>query len=218
MVTVKIYGMLLSPYAQTVMVTCNELGINYELIVVDLIEDEQKLPEFIEKQPFAAVPVFVDEDGTQLYESRAICRYLVAKYGRDSGLVPDPNDLKASALFEQAASIEYSVFDPHARALIFQRVFARYIRLLGVEPDEAIAQRSIATLNSKMEGYERILSKQKYLAGDSFTLADLLHLGYGKFVFEAHPSIFLSKPSVKRWWEDITSRATNASWKAFQLD
>jgi glutathione S-transferase len=51
--------MLLSPYAQTVMVTCNELGINYELIVVDLIEDEQKLPEFIEKQPFAAVPVFV---------------------------------------------------------------------------------------------------------------------------------------------------------------
>ncbi|CAE6369932.1 unnamed protein product [Rhizoctonia solani] len=217
MVTVKIYGMLLSPYAQTVMITCNELGIKHELIEVDIIKkEEQKYPEFIEtKHPFAAVPVFVDEDGTQLFESRAICRYLVAKYGKGSTLVPDPNDLKASALFEQAASIEYSTFDPHARALIFQRVFAK---LLNMQPDETIAQKSINTLNSKMEGYERILSKQKYLAGNEFTLADLLHLGYGKFVHEAHPDIFWSKPNVKRWWDDINSRESCASWKAFQLD
>ncbi|CAE6429450.1 unnamed protein product [Rhizoctonia solani] len=216
MVTVKIYGMLLSPYAQTVMITCDELGIKYELIVVDLTKDEQKAPDFVETMhPFAAVPVFVDEDGTQLFESRAICRYLVAKYGRDSGLVPDPHDLKETALFEQAASIEYSTFDPHARALTFQRVFAK---LLGIEPDEAVAQKSINALNSKMEGYERILSKQRYLAGDNYTLADLLHVGYGKYVYDVHPEIFYSKPNVKRWWDDITSRETCAAWNAFRLD
>ncbi|KAF8595199.1 hypothetical protein BDV93DRAFT_564643 [Ceratobasidium sp. AG-I] len=61
-----------------------------------------------------------------------------------------------------------------------------------------------------MDGYERILSKQKYLAGDTFTLADLFHLPYGKMAEDLVPGLFSSKPSVKKWWEDITSRE---SWK-----
>ncbi|KAG8711522.1 hypothetical protein FRC11_002571, partial [Ceratobasidium sp. 423] len=190
------------------MMVCHELGIEYEIIPIDLIKGEQKSPEFVEKQPFGSVPVFVDEDGTQLFESRAICRYLVAKYGKGSGLVPNLNDFKAQGLFEQAASIEYSSFDPQARALTFQRVFAK---LVNMEPDEGIAQKCVDTLKSKMEGYEKILSTQKYLAGDEFTLADLFHLPYGKYVHDIDPSILGSKPNVKRWWDDINARP---SWKA----
>lgn len=52
-----------------------------------------------------------DDDGFILYESRAICRYLAAKHP-ESGLVP--SDVKAAALFEQAASVEPSNFDPSA--------------------------------------------------------------------------------------------------------
>ena len=66
-----------------------------------------------------------DEDGTQLFESRAICRYLTLKYGKDSGLIPSQSDIKAYVLFEQAASIEYSSFDPPASGLTFERHFAK---------------------------------------------------------------------------------------------
>jgi glutathione S-transferase len=69
---------------------------------------------------------------------------------------------------------------------------------------------------AKMDGYERILSKQKYLAGDvrcvasraealesnlylqNFTLADLFHLPYGNMVSQLAPEVLESKPHVKK--------------------
>ncbi|CAE6438744.1 unnamed protein product [Rhizoctonia solani] len=209
MVTVTIHGVAQSTCTQRVIATCNELGVKYQVVNIDFLAKEHKSPEYIAtKQPFGAIPVLVDEDGTQLFESRAICRYLVAKYGKDSGLVPSQSDLKAYGLFEQAASIEYSSFDPYAAPLTSERIFAK---MFGRESDEKLIQKCIDSLNAKMDGYERILSKQKYLAGDNFTLADLFHLPYGNFVNQIDPSILGSKPSVKKWWDDISSRA---SWTA----
>ncbi|CCO36885.1 hypothetical protein BN14_11032 [Rhizoctonia solani AG-1 IB] len=209
MVTVTIHGVSMTTSTQRVITACNELGIKFKIVAIDLATGEHKSPEYVEtKQPFGATPVLVDEDGTQLFESRAIARYLVAKYGKDSGLVPDQSDLKAYGLFEQAASIEYSIFEPNAGPLTYERVFPK---MLGRQTDEKLAEKYTANLNAKLEGYERILSKQKYLAGNNFTLADLFHIPYGHHINNADPTIFGSKPNVKRWWNDITSRP---SWQA----
>ncbi|CAE7051139.1 unnamed protein product [Rhizoctonia solani] len=209
MATTTIHGHPFSTCTKRVMAACNEIGLKYKIVTVDIMNKEQKTEEYLAtKQPFGVIPVLVDEDGTQIYESRAICRYLVAKYGKDSGLLPSQSDLKAYGLFEQAASIEYSSFDPYAASLTKERVF---VKMFGQEGDEKLAQKCIDTLNAKMEGYERILSKQKYLAGDNFTLADLFHLPYGNFVNQIDSEILGSKPSVKRWWDDISSRP---SWVA----
>jgi glutathione S-transferase len=62
-----------------------------------------------------------------LFESRAISRYLVAKYGNGSSLVPSMSDFKAYGLFEQAASIEYSSFDPAMVGLASERVYAKWV-------------------------------------------------------------------------------------------
>ncbi|KAF8597093.1 glutathione S-transferase [Ceratobasidium sp. AG-I] len=209
MVTVKLYGYPMSTCTQRVAVVFKELEIDYELITVDLAKGEHKAPDFIDtKQPFGAVPILVDEDGTQIFESRAICRYLIIKYGKNSGLIPDQDDVKAYGLFEQAASIEYSSFDPPAVGLTFERVYAN---MFGMVPNEALAEKHIDTLKTRMNGYERILSKQKYLAGDKFTLADLFHLPYGAILSRIAPEIMSSKPYVKQWWDDISARP---SWKA----
>ncbi|KAH7319560.1 glutathione S-transferase [Rhizoctonia solani] len=206
---VKIHGMNMSTCTKRVLMTCHELGVEYELNLVDLFKGEQKAPEFVANfQPFGAVPVLVDEDGTQIYESRAIARYLVAKYGKDSTLVPSPSDPKAYGLFEQAASIEYSSFDPLVSGIYRENLFSR---LESREPDSTLIEKYHQTLLEKLEAYERILSKQKYLGGDVFTLADLFHIQYGKGVEGYLPGIFDSQPNVKRWWADITARD---SWKA----
>lgn len=39
---------------------CNELGLKYELVTVNLMAGEQKSPEYIEnKHPFGIIPVLV---------------------------------------------------------------------------------------------------------------------------------------------------------------
>jgi len=57
-------------------------------------------------------------------ESRAICRYLAAKY-KDQGtkLVPDAADIKATALFEQWASVEKDNYDVFASNIVSQKLF-----------------------------------------------------------------------------------------------
>ncbi|CAE6416623.1 unnamed protein product [Rhizoctonia solani] len=209
MVTVKLHGMPYSTCTHRVWTTAQEIGINVELIPVDLAKAEHKTQEYIENyHPFGVVPVLEDEDGTKIFESRAICRYLVAKYAKGSPLLPDPSDPKAYGLFEQAASIEYSTFDPPASTLTYERIVAP---MREEKPNEELIKKSVETLTAKMDGYERILSKQKYLAGDTFTLADLFHLPYGQITSAIEPQILASKPHVKAWWDDISSRE---SWKA----
>ncbi|CAE6465267.1 unnamed protein product [Rhizoctonia solani] len=209
MVTIKIHGSTVSTCTKRVVTVCKEIGIDYELIPVNLAVGEHKSEVFLEqKQPFGAVPVLVDEDGTQLYESRAICRYLTAKYGKTSGLLPDTGNVKAYGLFEQAASIEYSTFDPLASGLVWELALATKF---GFPSDEKLGQKQLDTLKEKMDGYERILSKEQYLAGNSFTLADLFHLPQGAEVNKIDASVMDSKPNVKRWWDEISSRPT---WKA----
>ncbi len=58
-------------------------------------------------------------------ESRAICRYLEQKYqGKGTTLIPN-KDAAARGLFEQAASIETSYFDPSASVIVAERVFKK---------------------------------------------------------------------------------------------
>ncbi|CAE6523608.1 unnamed protein product [Rhizoctonia solani] len=209
MVTVKLYGMPYSTCTKRVVATANEIGVDVKIIPVDLAKGEHKKPEYLDNwHPFGIIPVLEDEDGTRLFESRAISRYLVTKYAPGSSLLPSPSDLKAYGLFEQAASIEYSTFDPPASSLAFEKVFAP---MRGLQTNEDLVKKYVDTLNAKMEGYERILSKQKYLAGNTFTLADLFHLPYGAYLEQLAPDVLSSKPHVKAWWADITSRD---SWKA----
>lgn len=57
-------------------------------------------------------------------ESRAICRYLEQKY-KGKGVELIPKETKAQGLFEQAASIETSYFDPYASGLVFEKAFKK---------------------------------------------------------------------------------------------
>ncbi len=57
-------------------------------------------------------------------ESRAICRYLEIKYkGKGTELIP--KDIKGQGLFEQAASMEISYFDPYASGIVYEKVFKK---------------------------------------------------------------------------------------------
>ncbi|KAJ7814807.1 glutathione S-transferase [Mycena leptocephala] len=207
----KLYGYY-EPLGATAIVamTLVEKHIPFDFVSVDLDADEHKTEQYLAKQPFGQVPI-LDDDGFMLYESRAICRYIAEKYG-GQGAALIPTEVKAKALFEQAASIEYSNFEPHARKIYFEGVLHPCVPQLPV--DKAGLDDAITKLSAKLDAYEIILGKQKYLAGDEFTLADLFHVGFGTTCATAGCDLLTSKgPNVARWWNDIISRPSWISLK-----
>jgi len=209
----KLYGYPLSTCTRRVAVVFKEKNVPYELIVVDLASGAQRSPEYLAKQPFGQVPYIEEEDGFQLFESRAIGRYIALKYaGQGNKVLPDPADLRAMAKVEQAASIELSNFDPFASQIAFEMVFKK-TKGLG-EADPVRVESLTKQLLAKLDAYEVILSKQKYLAGDEVTIADLFHLTYGSMLSPLGINALedaTKRPNLARWWKDITSRP---SWQA----
>ena len=57
---VRVYGFPMSGYTKSVLVVLKELGVPYELVIVNLMKGEQKKPEYLEQMhPFGLVPVLV---------------------------------------------------------------------------------------------------------------------------------------------------------------
>ncbi|KAJ7244110.1 glutathione S-transferase-like protein [Mycena rebaudengoi] len=186
----------------TVLMTLVEKRIPFELVFIDLRAGENKLPAHLVRQPFGQVPV-LDDAGFVLYESRAICRYLEAKYP-SQGPPLIPAGTEPTARFEQAASVEFANFELHARTVYVQRIVKP---LRGLEPDETAVATALAGLAATLEVYERILGTQKFIAGDEFTLADLFHVAFGAPLAAIGCDLMTtSGPNVARWWADVLGR------------
>jgi glutathione S-transferase len=82
-------------------------------------------------------------------------------------------------------------------------------------------------LNQKLDGYERILSKQDYLAGDTISLADLFvrvrskracshsfrikaHSTWTIYVTLGYGQLVEARPNVYKWWKSISGRKSVA--------
>ncbi|CAF2052624.1 unnamed protein product [Rotaria magnacalcarata] len=72
--------MTVSTCTQRVRCVLEEMGLPYEIFLVDLSKGEHKQTTHLAIQPFGQIPVLEDIDGTQIFESRAIMRYLLKKY------------------------------------------------------------------------------------------------------------------------------------------
>jgi len=199
----KLYGHSSSESTRRVALVAKECNIPYDFVIIDLPTGEHKRPATLKHQPFGQVPYITQDDGFELFESRAIGRYLVT-LGSGSKLIP--TDPKARVKFEQAASIEYSQFEPITNGIVRETI-VREIR--GQTTNEGHLKELTVQLEDKLDVLDVILSKQKYLAGDEITLADLFIIPSCDLVFgDLGLGNVGKRPHVQKWWEEISSRPT----------
>lgn len=206
----KLYGLHASAFVRLVAAVLIEKQVPFELVVVNLSKGESKTPEFLSKHPFGQVPL-IDDDGFIVYETRAICYYIASKYA-NQGTPLLPTGLEANTRYQQAVFVEASHINEHAHQATKEKIYKRY---QGLPPNIEVFDKAIADLTVKLEVYDKILSKQKYLIGDEIMLVDLYHLPTADMLASVGCNVMESKPNVARWWRDLTSRA---SWQAVKDD
>ncbi|KAI3959782.1 hypothetical protein MKW98_029819 [Papaver atlanticum] len=199
----KLYGFPMSTPTACIMTCLAEKELEYELVPVDLSKGEHKSPTHLAKNPFGQIPVLEDASVT-LFESRAITRYIAHKYKSGADLSRHDN-VEAAAMVGVWVEVESQQFSPPINTIIFEKFIKPLF--LGQTADESIINENLVKLGTVLDVYEARLSNSKYLACDSFTLADLHHLPFIHYLFKTpHSNVITSRPHVHAWWEDISTR------------
>ena len=84
--SIRIHAFPPSPRAFKVLCLANHLGIDYQLVFLDMLQGAHRGPDFAAINPNMRMPV-LEEDGFCLWESNAILQYLASKEP-ESGVLP----------------------------------------------------------------------------------------------------------------------------------
>nr|BBA68561.1 glutathione S-transferase [Nemophila menziesii] len=204
---VKVYGPVTAACPQRVLVCLLEKEVEFEVFPLNLQSGDQKQPEFLLRQPFGQVPAIEDGD-FKLFESRAISRYYAEKYAKQ-GTNLLGNTLEEKAVVDQWLEVEAHNFNDLVYNIVLQLlVFPG----MGAKSNMDLVRDCEKKLEKVLDVYEARLSKSKYLAGDSFTLADLSHLPSIRFLMNegGFQHLVNDRKNVNSWWIDISSRP---AWK-----
>jgi len=189
-----------SPNPQKVKFALIELGLDCEMVPVDLTKREQRKPEFLALNPFGRVPVLTDGD-LVLWDSHVILAYLGDKTGR---LWPTSTAGRADALrwmFFLAGHVS-----PPATDLAFNRIAAK---LAGLPGDEAAIARGEKALPDVIAVLEGQLAKGKWMLGNDFSLVDCDYCPVLNVIEKAGFS-FENFPKVKAYLDACRARP---AWK-----
>ncbi|KAL5209887.1 hypothetical protein ABZP36_005510 [Zizania latifolia] len=185
-----------------------EKNLKFELIRIDNFKKEHKLPEFIKLRDPTGQVTFKHGDKI-IVDSRAICLYLCTEFPEDGNRTIYGTGSLERASIEQWLQAEAQSFDAPSSGLVFNLAFAPQ---LNMAPDEARIVENEKKLQQTLTVYDEILAKNRFLAGDEFTLADLSHLPNSHYIVSSPrgKKLFTSKKHVARWYDAISSRQ---SWK-----
>jgi len=172
----RIWGRADSSNVQAVMWGVGELGLDYERLDIGNRFGGNDTPEFIALNPNRTVPVLQDDDGLVIWESAAILRHLARKYG-----VPPfwPETLAEKARVDQWA--EWAKVNIAGGFTV--PVFWRVVRTAPSKQDPAAIAAALKYLGRFLDIAEQQLARHDYLAGEEFTLADIMigHVLYRYF-------------------------------------
>jgi glutathione S-transferase len=191
----KVYGHPMSTCTRKVLTTLIETNTPYEFTLVDLATGQHKQPEHLARQPFGQVPA-IEDNGFQMYESRAICRYIDEK--TRNSLRPD--DMAGRARMEQWMSVETSNFSPHAMKFIYQHVMKR-------PQAQEVLDAAQKGLDLALDTMEKQLATEPFIAGRKFTLADIGFMPYLEYL-QATPlkESLAKRDHLSAWWKKISER------------
>lgn len=183
-----------------------EIGLDYEKIVIDIEREESRSSEFLAINPAGQIPALVLPDGTLMTESAAMVLQIVDRHP-EAGFAPPP------------ASPERATFE---RWLLFMAstLYTTVLRFyypdrFTTDPDGAEGVKAAATadMNHALSILDEALDPGPYLLGETLSAADIYlwmltqwHPDPGQMA-EQNPRVgrlvelVQARPAVARVWE-----------------
>jgi glutathione S-transferase len=202
----KLYNSI-GPNPRMVRMFMHEKGIDVPLEVVDLMGAENRRAPYTDKNPAGQLPALELDDGTVLAEITAICEYL-------EDIQPEPRLIGATP--EERAEtrmwtrrVDLNICETMANAFRYgpgAPLFKDRIHIIPHAADDlkAIGQEKLAWLDGLMEG-------KQFLAGDRFTMADVLLFSFVDFGKTVGQPLDPALANLNAWFARVAERESAAA-------
>ena len=181
-----------TPNGKKISIMLEEIGYEYKVTKVDLVNNDQFKEEFIKISPFSKIPVITDhENNESIFESGAILMYL----GEKSGKFYDQSDrLKINQwLMAQMGTIGPMIGQHHQ--------FHHY----NPGKSEFGEERYFKITKRIYQELENRLNVSKFLAGEKYTIADIATWPWIAR-HEWHDIGLKDYKNLSRWYLEIANR------------
>jgi len=162
-----------TPNGVKVSIMLEEIGLPYEVHLVDFNKDDQKTPEFLSLNPNGKIPAILDPDGPggkplPLFESGAILQYLAEKTGK---LLPDD----AARRWQ---TIQWVHFQMGGIGPMFGQV-GFFHKFAGKDyEDKRPLERYVAESKRLLGVMETRLADRQWIMDDEYSIADISMFGW----------------------------------------
>ena len=189
----------LSPFCRKVRVALGEKRLDFEMKVEKTWE---RAPVFLALNPAGTVPVLIEEDGTAICHSQAICEHLEREYPEVNLIGETPAERaevrRIVAWFDEKFARE--VTDNLYREKMMKRFLAT------AEPSSQAIRAGYQNIRYHLDYIGWLAERRKFLAGERFSLADVAAAAHistldylGDVPWEAYPR-------AHEWYAPIKSR------------
>jgi glutathione S-transferase len=185
-----------------------EVGAPYEYVEVDIMRGQGREPWFLKLNPGGKVPV-LDDDGTIITESAAICMHLAEKY-LESKLLPPAGTQERTACYKWISFILTELDTPLWTIAKHRFGLPKERRVLAVietaKWEFGVAAKVLAAG----------LADYPYLVGDTFTVADIL-AGH-TLLWAKSARLSLNSESLETYLERLSLRGAAIRARALTKD
>jgi glutathione S-transferase len=199
---IRLLGLRVSVYTRIARLALAEKSIPYQFEEVDIFADSGPPADYLALNPFGAIPCLRYGE-LVLYETAAITRYL------DEAFLPlrlQPSAPAARARMNQVISVlDNYGYRPMVWDVYVQR---SVVPAGGGEVDEELIASALPGLRKLLRQIDEWRGEQRYLVGDTITLADLHAYPMFHYFIETPEGgeMLDSFPRLQQWLRDMQAR------------
>lgn len=196
----KIYDTQTAPNPRRVRMFLAEKGVSAEYIQVDLKGGENLSQEMLNKNPMGKLPILELDDGTCISESDAICAYIEAAF-------PNPPLCGKSAIEKGMVAmwqrrVDLCLMLPVVHC--FQHTTGYFSdRMTPVGDYGVVAGKDAVKFLAVLD---KQLADSTYIAGESFSIADIIALCAIDFARVVKIRIGEEQTNLQRWYKLVSER------------
>eukprot|EP00999_Lentomonas_sp_LEN2_P000061 NODE_1060_length_1030_cov_117.228128_g1015_i0.p1 GENE.NODE_1060_length_1030_cov_117.228128_g1015_i0~~NODE_1060_length_1030_cov_117.228128_g1015_i0.p1 ORF type:complete len:317 (+),score=70.57 NODE_1060_length_1030_cov_117.228128_g1015_i0:73-951(+) len=171
-----------------------ESGIPFELVDVDVGKGETHTPAFLAMNPMGKVPTFADTDGTVIWESNAIMRYICMRYEVADKFFPASVQLRGR--IEMALDWRQTVLYPNLAKVAYP--------FLGFSKDRSKIAEGKAALDKDLKVLmDFFLHETPFIGGATACIADY---SVGLALLYVYATDFKTPARVKEYLENLAAQ------------